>query len=377
MTRIAAIFCLMAICLGSGASAGEVKFSVRHEAEALRGLSVALPLPIPFRVAVIDGPPRLVLDMRLEDADLPVPEGVALGAVGDGWTRAILPLNGPMAVEAAGYDGAGRLNVTLRPATEAEFRTATADGVPWPLPEPETAPILTAAPLILVDPGHGGVDPGAIRKGVAEKDIALAFAHVLAERLRADGRFEVALTRGNDRFLTLTQRVGMARSLSPRLFLSLHANTVTRGDASGVVVYTRGATPSDPASAALAALENAADAIGGQALGRLEADIEHVLMDMAEPVTRKRAGDAADALVARLAAEGHAIRSRPLRSADFRVLSAPDVPSLLIELGFLSDAQDLADLQSAAWRQDMAGLILEAVAAWYEDAGREASLPAR
>ncbi|WP_316015857.1 N-acetylmuramoyl-L-alanine amidase, partial [Roseobacter sp. HKCCA0434] len=236
-------------------------------------------------------------------------------------------------------------------------------------PEPQAA-----RPRIVLDPGHGGVDPGAIRADIAEKDIALAFALELRAVLEASGRYEVVLTREADIFLSLRERVRIARAAEADVFLSLHANTVTRGNASGAAIYTLSEEASSREAAALAALENRADLVGGVDLGAGEDDLALLLTDMAQRDTNARSADLAEVTVAALRDAVGVIRTNPHRQAGFRVLKAPDIPSLLIELGFLSDAGDRANLVSPRWRRHAADGILAALDAW---ADREGMIAAR
>lgn len=335
-------------------------------------IRLSLPEPTtPWRAFVLDGPPRLVIDTR---AALEAPAGLASGtvegyrhgALGKGWSRIVFDLSRPMTIGRAGAaDGA--LSVTLERASAMEMARAARLA---PAPEvlsalvPDPPPAAPGRMRIVLDPGHGGVDPGAIRDGVAEKDIALAFARDLKAALEKTGRYEVLMTRRGDRFVPLDDRVAFARAAGAALFLSLHANTVAQGDVSGAALHMPSQIASDPQSAAMAVLENGSDSRAGATPGPGGDDVTRTLLDMAEPITKARAKAAATEIVAALRRSAGVIRSRPLRSADFRVLRAPDMPSLLLELGFLSNADDLAHMQSPAWRATVATAMTEAIGRW-------------
>lgn len=227
----------------------------------------------------------------------------------------------------------------------------------------------TALPLVVLDPGHGGIDPGAVRLDIAEKDIALAFGQELRAVLQDSGRFDVRMTRDTDVFVTLRDRVRFARESGAAVFISLHANTVTRGNASGSAIYTLSEGASSAEAAALAELENRADTLGGVDLGVEDDDLALLLTDMAQRETNARSAMLARATVEAMRHAVGVIRSNPHRSAGFRVLKAPDIPSMLIELGFLSDATDRANMISPRWRGHAAQGILAALDDWVERDG--------
>lgn len=366
----AVVFAIFMVFITAIPSAGA---PARLDAMAARiagGLDVSIGLDarVAYRVRPLSGPDRLAIDIASDfvaDPALELPDGVdavASRPLADGWHRIELRLARPVLLAEASFQPAGErlaLRLRFRAATTEQFRSAAGtggDGGERRL-------------TVVLDPGHGGVDPGAVREGVAEKTVALDFALELAAQLRRTGRYDVVLTRDRDVFLTLAQRVRMARAAGGGLFISLHANTVTRGDASGAVVYVRSDTATDPESAARAALENSADLRGGLSSEELEDDVAAALLDLAAPVTRQRSRMAAGILVAELGAASGVIASRPLRAADFRVLSAPDIPSLLVEIGFISNPVDRMKMTSPEWRRQTAAAIARSVDRWQaEDA---------
>jgi N-acetylmuramoyl-L-alanine amidase len=341
------------------------------ESETTVSLTLDAPLDAPLSPFALDDPPRLVLDLPELDwaAAPPAPAGLVaglrFGLAAPGRSRLVLDLAAPARVVAAA-PAAGGARLTLRLAPDDPARFAARAG--WPPgaarhePGP-AAPPPPAARRIVLDPGHGGADPGAVREGLREKDVALAFARELAPRLAARG-WRVTLTREDDRFVALSDRVAVAQRAGARAFLSIHADTVAQGDASGASVYVLSAQASDAEAAALAARENRADALGGLSLPAADDDVARALIALVRGPTMARSRDLGEALVAGLSARVPVLASAPLRGAGFRVLKAPDVPSALLELGFLSNAEDRARLADPAWRAEAAEAVAGALDAW-------------
>jgi len=341
-------------------------------------VELVVPQPLAWRAFVVDAPPRLVVDLHTDALDAPDldPDGalhlLGAGRLASGWSRLVLGLDRLLTVDRAVLSD-GTLSIDLAPAGRRGFeaavrlapgREALARGAG---DRGDTATVARPGRMrIVLDPGHGGVDPGAMRGAVMEKDIALAFGLELRALLEATGRYDVAMTRTDDRFLLLDDRVALARAADAALFLSLHANTVTQGQASGAAIYVPSRIASDPASARVALLENRSDQRAGLPGKAEQDDVTLTLFDMARPATEARARMAAQRMVSALSGSTGVIRSRPLRAADFRVLRAPDMPSLLLELGFLSDPGDLAKMQSAEWRAEVGRALIRALDEWRE-----------
>ena len=215
--------------------------------------------------------------------------------------------------------------------------------------------------LIAIDPGHGGEDPGAISPhGLYEKDITLATARELARQLEATGRFRAVLTRHADIFVPLRERVSRARTVHAELFLSIHADALPDSELRGLSVYTLSDQASDRETAALAARENKDDFVAGIKLSRQRRDIAPILLDMARRQTNNGSLALAHAVVTEL---GHAVPllERPHRAAGFAVLTAPDMPSALVELGCLSNPGDERMLPQRAYQQRLAHGLLRAI----------------
>lgn len=224
-----------------------------------------------------------------------------------------------------------------------------------------------ALPLVMLDPGHGGADPGAIgAQGTLEKRIVLSVALDLRRRLEATGRCRVALTRSSDVFVPLGARVDAARNREAALLLSIHADSAPPGmggRARGASIYTLGETASDPFSAALARRENLADRAGGLRLPSVPPDVQRILLSMMRAETRQGSERVARTTLAALS-DDIPLLTNPHRRASFVVLKAPDVPSALVEVGFLSHPQDEALLNRPAWRGRVAGALAEGVVAY-------------
>lgn len=217
-------------------------------------------------------------------------------------------------------------------------------------------------PLVVIDPGHGGHDPGAVSPfgGAREKDVTLALARAIRDELVATGRVRVALTRTDDRYLVLEERYGIARQLKADLFLSVHADAAETPDARGASVYTLSEVASDREAARLAARENKANIINGVDLGAHSSDVSSILLDLTQRETMNTASDFAR-LLQREASDEMKFRTTARRFASFVVLKAPDTPSILFETGFLSNKEDAEFLTSAEGRKKVARGVREAV----------------
>lgn len=224
-----------------------------------------------------------------------------------------------------------------------------------------------ARPLIVIDPGHGGIDNGAKGTGgELEKDVVLAFALTLREKLEAQGKYRVAITRSEDEFIALGERVRFARSRNAALFVSVHADALPKreGLAEGATVYTLSENASDAEAARLAETENKADVIAGVDLTAEPDDVANILVDLAQRETKTFSMQFARTVVEELKSAAR-LHKHPLKSAGFKVLLAPDVPSVLVELGYMSTKDDLKQLTSANWRARTAQALAQAVDAYF------------
>ncbi|WP_300549399.1 N-acetylmuramoyl-L-alanine amidase [Roseovarius sp.] len=401
------VMILAMLCVAPALAAQERGFSALARVDAEKsvvrdtrlGLELHLSLSqgVPYRVFTLDDPARLVLDFReidwqgLSGAEFTRAEratGVRVGQIRPGWSRMVIDLAGPHVLDSAGLavervTGAGDLHVVLgAPDAEAFAAQAGTPDLPgWDLPDPEGALVAPRrrvpgeGPLFVVlDPGHGGIDPGAQVGGVTEKDLMLQFALELKEVLLRDGRFDVVLTRDADEFVPLERRVALAHQGRADVFLSLHADALSGARAHGASVYTLSDSASDEASAALAERHNRADILAGVDLSGKDDVVADVLIDLARQETQPRAERLAKAVLATFKAQDLPLLSRPGRHAGFSVLKAPDIPSVLLELGFLSSPRDLENLRDAAWRARMAGALRDAMLVWRREDGARAGL---
>ena len=225
-------------------------------------------------------------------------------------------------------------------------------------------------PMIVIDPGHGGVDPGAIgSKGTLEKDIVLKFSKVLKKQLLATGLYRVSLTRDIDTYIPLHGRVKIGRSKGAALFISIHADSVSRkrrrrNRVRGASIYILSDRASDVEAKALAAQENRSDIIAGVELPETENPVTSILIDLAQRETNELSHMFAKLQLKHMrgTVKLHGYRTR---SAGFRVLKAPDTPSILLELGYLSSIYDERNLKSLKWQKTMAGVLLKSIEAFF------------
>jgi N-acetylmuramoyl-L-alanine amidase len=234
-------------------------------------------------------------------------------------------------------------------------------------PHAETRPAGDPRPLIVLDPGHGGIDNGTrAPSGEMEKTIVLEFALMLRDKLEKTGKYRVVMTRTDDTFIPLGERVQLSRARQASLFISIHADALRRaeGDAQGATVYTLSERASDARAARLAEAENQADAIAGLDLSAEPKDVAGILIDLARRETKTFSLQFAQGLVADLKTATR-LHQNPLKSAAFVVLKAPDVPSVLVELGYVTNKFDLRSLISAEWRDRTADSIVQAVQTFF------------
>ncbi len=362
-------------------------------------LIIDLSGPTEFAIASLDGPDRIAIDVKAFDLKILAPADVAgKGLVGSyavemaekGRARTTLTLSQPAQVQQAYIldavaDQPARLVVDLIPATPEEFAGKVAADLAASIANqgaaPQTAstdpgthaPVGTTRPLVVLDPGHGGIDNGASApNGVHEKDITLTFALQLQKVLIESGRFDVALTREADTYLTLNERVDLARINKADLFISLHADSFQQTEIRGASVYTRDENATDVLDKVLADGENRYDIVAGFAVPQSTPAVMDILVDLMRREMRKSSFLAAEAIVHQLE-PSVAMRRFPVRQADFFVLQAPDVPSVLVELGFLSNASDIANLQKSDWRDRTVDALARGIADYFDSTQKSAA----
>ena len=352
-------------------------------------VTLGLSLGVPFRVFTLDGPPRLVVDFSEVDFKgvepeqlLPEPGRVTalrFGAFQPGWSRLVADLAAPMLpsdveMQTDPATGQAVLQIRLSGAEADEFaaKSGPPDGASW-LPGPVDTPKANSRKggfVVVLDPGHGGIDPGAERDGLVEKEIALDFARTLRDLLRRQG-VEVVMTRDADVFVSLEARTALAHQAGASVFLSIHADALSQGGAQGATVYTLSERASDVASAQLAARHNRSDILAGVDLSGADDQVTSVLLDLARRETEPRSKSLAEAVIEGMDTAGGPMNRKPWREAGFSVLKSADIPSVLVEIGFLSSKRDRKNLADPVWRSVLAAGIADAVLAWRDaDAAR-------
>ena len=344
-------------------------------AEEEGGVRLALVVgePVGFRLFTLDNPPRVVIDLEGAPwrAGAPPPglrpvRRIRAALNRPGVTRVVLDLEAPVAVRRAAMDASGTtLVVEIAPAPRAVFLGQAAASEVEARAEPPRPPRL---PLVVLDPGHGGRDPGAIgASGTQEKRIALAAALELRRVLEAEGRCRVALTRTRDVFVPLAERVRFAQSRNAALFLSIHADALDDASVRGASVYTLAERASDPLAERVARNENRADRFAGPAFEGVTPEVARILIALVRRETLNGSARMARDAVASLR-QSVVMLPNSHRFAGFVVLKAPDVPSVLVEMGFLSSRADEALLRQAAHRRKLAVAMAEAVHRYLDEA---------
>ena len=361
-------------------------------------LIVDLSGPVAFRAFTLANPYRVILD--LPDVVFTFPQDAAQGRRGlvsafrygvfaPGKARMVLDLAEPVALEKAfvleAVDGQpARLVLDLVRTDAASFAAsvataAAARGAPTPAAAPPGDG--DPRPVVVLDPGHGGIDSGTTgASAYSEKNIVLDVALALRDRLEASGRYRVVLTRSTDVFVPLGERVKLARTQRAALFMSIHADALAANDgqARGASVYTLAETASDAEAARLAEKENKADLIAGVDLSEESDEVAGILFDLAQRETRNFSALFARTLVGAMKTAGKVHKS-PLKSGGFRVLRAHDVPSVLVEVGYMSSREDLKLMTSDVWRDKLAVAMSAAVDDFFatRTAGITGSVPER
>ena len=334
----------------------------------------AFTLADPYRVVVDLPQVTFNLPPKAAEQSRGLVKAFRYGVIMQGGSRIVIDTKGPVHLDKAfvldATDGQpARLVLDMAVTDRASFlRTIALENRPAhsaankPV-EPPPKPDGDARPLVVLDPGHGGIDNGTKGSGgELEKDIVLAFAQTLREKLEGGGKYRVAMTRTDDTFIPLGERVRFARGHGAALFVSIHADALPRneGQAEGATVYTLSENASDAEAARLAEAENKADVIAGVDLTAEPDDVANILVDLAQRETKTFSTQFARTAVGELKAAAR-LHKHPLKSAGFKVLTAPDVPSVLIELGYMSTKDDLKQLNSAAWRARTAQALVQAI----------------
>ncbi|TJZ93061.1 N-acetylmuramoyl-L-alanine amidase [Paracoccus gahaiensis] len=356
--------------------------------EALQ-LQLALDRPVPWRAFLVGDPARLVVDLQGVDLTGQDPAqlfghdmapAIRWGSFRRGWSRLVIELPGPYRVARAGLRTQGpeaRLRVALEPVAPDDFSprpsaAAALRNLPEPAQMPE-APPRAPGLTVTLDPGHGGFDPGAQAGTDTEAALVLTFALELRRALEARG-VTVAMTRDSDVYVRLEDRMTAARASGSHLLMSLHADALPQGQAAGATVYVWNPASDDRAAAQLALRHQRDDLLAGMNLRGQDDALAMALMDFARMDTQPRSEAFARLLTSRMALRGIGLHGRPVQGAAFSVLKSPDIPSVLLELGFISDQTDLANLTDPEWRARMVEAVAEATTGWWRDEQARAGL---
>lgn len=270
-----------------------------------------------------------------------------------------------------------------RPAPRAPDPVAPAPSVPKNLVVPKVrdqdavdndhASARGAKPLIVIDPGHGGVDPGSLGVGgIFEKNVTIGMARELKRELEATGRYNVLMTRNDDTFIPLGGRVAFARAHHANLFVSLHADSISRPGIQGASIYTLSDKASDEQSAKLATRENRADSLGGLNVDTADDQVASILVDLVMRDTMNQSKFFANSVVDEMRGDGITLLENTQRSAGFAVLKAPDIPSVLIEMGFMTNAKESELLMSDNYRHKVSAAIVSGIDNYFRTIGKTA-----
>ncbi len=350
-------------------------------------ITLTLNQDAPFRVFTRPDPWRLVVDFRgvdLSGAETtlhptePVVEIAAGMAIDPGWSRLVFLLDAPylphhaaMARDPTTHEAV--VTLSLSPSSAEEFITHSpappraAPPARAVSPQPQGAHDDTNRLTIMLDPGHGGVDPGAVYGADTEADLVLNFAHEFRDALHQTGVVDVVLTREMDVFVPLPTRLTLARAIGADAFLSIHADALAEGEAQGATVYTLAETATDAAAARLAMQHDRADLLHGVDLSGADDGMAAILMDLARQDSAPRGRALATTIIATLADTDVTLHRRPHGQADFSVLRAADIPSVLLEIGFMSNVHDLQNMRNPHWRATMQRALVTAILRWWEE----------
>lgn len=344
-------------------------------------LRLVLDRAVPFRTYLVADPARLIVDLQgvdfggLKAADLfgadRVP-AIRWGRFQRGWSRIVVELPGPYRIDLSGQRTGGaqsQIRVALSPVAAQDFAprpSATTAMQNLPQPVDDSPPDPRQGLKVVLDPGHGGYDPGAEAAGETEADLVLTFARDLRAALEQRG-IEVVMTRDDDHFIRLEDRMTIARTENADLFLSLHADALPQGQAAGATIYVWNPASNDRAAQQLTMRHDRDDLLAGVDLAGQDDALAAVLMDFVRADTQPRSRNFARWLASRMALMGIGLHAHPVQGAAYSVLKSPDVASVLLELGFISDPADRANLTDPDWRAGMVRVLAEAIQGWARD----------
>jgi N-acetylmuramoyl-L-alanine amidase len=341
---------------------------------------VVFPLADPYRLVIDLAEVRFQLPATIGQSGRGLVTAFRFGLFSPGKSRVVIDLTGPVKIDKtyvtdATADQPARLVVELVPSTRAQFLAAaavyrdaaTAAAAARADRQVDIAPKASQRRVVVIDPGHGGIDLGAIGKsGLQEKNVALAFAKALADKLTATGRYDVYLTRTDDSFMSLGDRVAFAQAHNANLLLSIHGNSYSSVSVRGAAVYTFCEQLCDADASRMALSENQSDVLAGIDVAAADSgEVRGILTDLTRRETMNFAQVLAMNLVKELKSADTGLFKEPHQEANFKILTAADVPSALIELGFITNASDEKLLNSPDWQSSTADAMVKAVADYF------------
>ncbi|MBR1649255.1 MAG: N-acetylmuramoyl-L-alanine amidase [Alphaproteobacteria bacterium] len=387
-----AFFCLMCAMFCRHAHAGEINRLRLGQTNGTVRIVFDATSEFDYNVFLLDNPKRLVVDTenisvaksleRTKDKSSVVGQ-VRVGKIDNFKNRIVFDLQKPVVIKKAFMLSPQstfnwRLAIDVAPAQERDFRAKVGQKYAFSNSSKQKNKQKQSSSnkanlkdntkkIVVIDAGHGGHDPGAIGfSGVYEKNITLATAKELKRQLDKEGKYKVFLTRSTDVFIPLRQRVQIARKYNADLFISIHADSATNRNAKGLSVYTLSEKASDKEAAALAERENKADVISGLNMVEQSKEVSDVLISLAQRETRNRSSELARCIELEMKKSVQLI-SDTHRFAGFAVLKAPDVPSVLLEMGYLSNKNEERLLRQESYRRKIATSAVKAINRYFDD----------
>ena len=360
---------------------------VGKQQEATRFV-LELEQPVPFRMFTLNNPERLVVDIpdiAWKVTSTPKLAGTAIkqyrtGLFKQGITRIVLDLNGPVALvrnDSLAESNKFRIILDIAPITAKKSEIINFETSDWNAyfnqknrvaeqKQEQKQTVKKKKPVIVLDAGHGGIDPGGVVPGVREKDIVLSFAKLLKGKIEAQGKYKTVLTRDKDVYVPLRDRFKIAEKADADMFISIHADKIHVKSIRGLTIYTLSEKASDDESAALAQQANRADILVGHNVNEYDSVTSDILIDRALEATTEQSWRIAKLMVRSLKGQVP-ISRKPHRFAGFAVLKSPNVPSILIELGYLTNESDFKNLRSKNFKNNVSDKLILGIDAYFKE----------